>query len=53
MCVHQHTKGQLHWSTGGTVIGPDAHTHSPYTQTLFLPFKSMHFILVYLFLEGE
>ena len=57
MYKHQHTKGQLNHYRGGTVISPDAHTHSPLTQTLFLPFKSMHFILVYLsvylFLEGE
>ena len=30
-------KGELNWFVDGTVIGTDALTHSPPTQTLFLP----------------
>ena len=47
MYVHQHTKVEPNWSTDGTVISADVHTHSPPTQTLFYH-KSMHFLLVYL-----
>ena len=35
--VHQYAKGKPNWFRDGSVIGPDAHTHSPLTQTSFLP----------------
>ena len=37
MYVHQHAKGEPNWFTDGTVIGTNACTCSPPTQTLFLP----------------
>ena len=37
MYVHQHAKGEPNLFRASTVIGTDAHTRSPPTQTLFLP----------------
>ena len=54
--MHQCVKVEPNWSTDGTVIGANAHTHSP-LHKLYIYHKFMHFILeylsVYLFLEGE
>ena len=38
MQIHQCAKEKLNQSTDGTVIGTDALTHSPPTQTLFYHF---------------
>ena len=50
MWVHQCTKAEPNWFRDGTIIGTNAHTHSPPTQTLFHPqfTISLHFIFVYL-----
>ena len=48
--IHQCTIEELNQFRDGAVIGANAHTHSPPTQTLFLPqfTTSLHFIFVYL-----
>ena len=47
--MHQYTKNELNWLRNGPVIGADARTRFPPTQTI-LP-KSKHFILVYIALK--
>ena len=50
MYVHQYAKGEPNWSTDGTVIGPNVHTHSSLTQTsLFLLFLDLH-LNIYLYI---
>ena len=52
--MHQYAKGEPNQFTDGTVIGTDVHTHSPPTQTVFLPqiyaFSTCIFISIYIYI---
>ena len=52
MYVHQYIKGDPNQFTDGAIIATNAHTHSPPTQTLFLPqiyaFSTCIFICIYI-----
>ena len=45
---HQHAKGEPNWFTHGVVIGTDAHTHSPPTQTLLSLIFTCIFICLFI-----
>ena len=48
MYVHQYTKGQLNWSTDGTVIGTNVHTHAPLHKLHFTTNLCISYLYIYL-----
>ena len=55
MYLHQYTKGEPNWFTGGAVIGTNAHIHSPHTQTnLCISYMYIHlYIYLDLYIRGK
>ena len=51
MYVSQHAKGELNWSTDGTVIGANVHTYFPPTQTLFTINLCILYLNIYLYIQ--